>query len=196
MNARSATRFITVRFGNVLNSNGSVVPLFKEQIRRGGPVTVTHPEISRYFMTISEASQLIMQAAVLGSGGEIYVLDMGEPVAITYLAEQLIRLAGKEPGKDIQIIYTGLRPGEKLFEELFHKHEPYAKTSHEKIFLARHRQTNWSRLGNILRESELAVKRYDTQTLHNILLKLVPEMAKSSSEDKIVVPISRSRKAE
>ena len=196
MNARSATRFITVRFGNVLNSNGSVVPLFKEQIRRGGPVTVTHPEISRYFMTISEASQLIMQAAVLGSGGEIYVLDMGEPVAITYLAEQLIRLAGKEPGKDIQIIYTGLRPGEKLFEELFHKHEPYAKTSHEKIFLARHRQTNWSKLGNILRESELAVKRYDTQTLHNILLKLVPEMAKSSSEDKIVVPISRSRKAE
>ena len=196
MNERSATRFITVRFGNVLNSNGSVVPLFKQQIRRGGPVTVTHPEISRYFMTISEASQLIMQAAVLGSGGEIYVLDMGEPVTITYLAEQLIRLAGKEPGKDIQIIYTGLRPGEKLFEELFHKHEPYAKTSHEKIFLARHRQTNWSQLGNILRESELAVKRYDTQTLRNILLKLVPEMAQTSSEDSTVVQISRAVKGD
>lgn len=196
MNERSTTRFITVRFGNVLNSNGSVVPLFKEQIRRGGPVTVTHPEISRYFMTISEASQLIMQAAVLGSGGEIFVLDMGEPVTITYLAEQLIRLAGKEPGKDIQIIYTGLRPGEKLFEELFHEHEPYAKTTHEKIFLARHRKTNWSRLGNILRESELAVKRYDTQTLHNILLKLVPEMAQSSSDDQTVVPISRALKGD
>jgi FlaA1/EpsC-like NDP-sugar epimerase len=196
MNERSATRFITVRFGNVLNSTGSVVPLFKEQIRHGGPVTVTHPEISRYFMTISEASQLIMQAAVLGSGGEIYVLDMGEPVTITYLAEQLIRLAGKEPGKDIQIIYTGLRPGEKLYEELFHQHEPYAKTSHEKIFLSRHRQADWSRLDTILRESEQAVQRYDTQTLYNILLKLVPEMAQSGSEDKSVVPISRSRKAE
>jgi len=180
MNARSRTRYITVRFGNVLNSNGSVVPLFKEQIARGGPVTVTHPEISRYFMTIAEASQLIMQAAVLGSGGEIYVLDMGEPVKITYLAEQLIRLSGKIPGRDIQIVYTGLRPGEKLFEELFHELEPYKQTKHEKIFLAQPREHNWENLEADLRSAEQAVKRYDTKRILHILLKLVPELTKSA----------------
>jgi FlaA1/EpsC-like NDP-sugar epimerase len=197
MNARSKTRYITVRFGNVLNSNGSVVPLFKEQIARGGPVTVTHPEISRYFMTIAEASQLIMQAAVLGSGGEIYVLDMGEPVKITYLAEQLIRLSGKVPGRDIQIVYTGLRPGEKLFEELFHELEPYEQTKHEKIFLAQPRQANWENLGADLREAELAVRRYDTQKIQQILLKLVPELTKSSvgtaPDPGEVVPLHRAR---
>ncbi|MGD8579822.1 MAG: nucleoside-diphosphate sugar epimerase/dehydratase, partial [Lysobacterales bacterium] len=172
MNARSQTRYITVRFGNVLNSNGSVVPLFKEQIAKGGPVTVTHPEISRYFMTISEASQLIMQAAVLGGGGEIYVLDMGEPVKIKYLAEQLIRLSGKQPNKDIEIVYTGLRPGEKLFEELFHELEPYEQTQHEKIFLAHPRQADWGDLSAALREAELAVRRYDTKKLKKILLQL------------------------
>jgi len=184
MNARANTRYITVRFGNVLNSNGSVVPLFKEQIAKGGPVTVTHPEISRYFMTISEASQLIMQAAVLGSGGEIYVLDMGEPVKITYLAEQLIRLSGKEPGKDIQIVYTGLRPGEKLFEELFHELEPYEQTQHEKIFLAHPRQADWEDLSADLRAAEIAVTRYDTKQLKQILLRLVPELAKTSISTK------------
>jgi FlaA1/EpsC-like NDP-sugar epimerase len=194
INARSQTRFITVRFGNVLNSNGSVVPLFKEQISRGGPLTVTHPEISRYFMTISEASQLIMQAAVLGSGGEIYVLDMGEPVKITYLAEQLIRLSGKEPGKDIQIVYTGLRPGEKLFEELFHELEPYEQTSHEKIFLAHPRQADWHELIADLRTAELAVKRYDTQHLQSCLLKLVPELGVSEKKEEpsTVVPLHRN----
>ncbi len=195
MNARSQTRFITVRFGNVLNSNGSVVPLFQEQISKGGPVTVTHPEISRYFMTISEASQLIMQSAVLGSGGEIYVLDMGEPVNITYLAEHLIRLAGKEPGRDIEIIYTGLRPGEKLFEQLFHELEPYEQTTHEKIFLAHPREANWDELRAELRKSELAVRRYDTGNLQKALLRLVPELAKSGlgTEHSKVVSIHRSR---
>ncbi len=195
MNARSSTRFITVRFGNVLNSNGSVVPLFQEQIEKGGPVTVTHPEIARYFMTISEASQLIMQAAVLGSGGEIYVLDMGEPVKITYLAEQLIRLAGHEPGGDIQIIYTGLRPGEKLFEELFHELEPYDTTQHEKIFLAHPRQANWDELAAALKQAELAVRRYDTRALKGTLLQLVPELAKTAAASQVsdVVPIHRIR---
>jgi FlaA1/EpsC-like NDP-sugar epimerase len=194
MNERSKTNFITVRFGNVLNSNGSVVPLFKEQIAKGGPLTVTHPEISRYFMTIAEASQLIMQSAVLGSGGEIYVLDMGEPVKITYLAEQLIRLSGKEPGKDIQIVYTGLRPGEKLFEELFHELEPYEQTKHEKIFLAHPRESNWEGLSSDLRDADLAVRQYDTIKLQNILLRLVPELAKTSIgvETSEVVSIHRS----
>lgn len=195
MNARSQMRFITVRFGNVLNSNGSVVPLFQEQIAKGGPVTVTHPEISRYFMTISEASQLIMQAAVLGSGGEIFVLDMGEPVNITYLAEHLIRLAGKEPGRDIEIIYTGLRPGEKLFEQLFHELEPYERTTHEKILLAHPRVADWDELRAELKSSELAVRRYDTKYLQQALVRLVPELAKSgfSTKPAKVVPIYKSR---
>ncbi len=195
MNARSHTRFITVRFGNVLNSNGSVVPLFQEQITKGGPVTVTHPEISRYFMTISEASQLIMQAAVLGDGGEIYVLDMGEPVNITYLAEHLIRLAGKEPGRDIEIIYTGLRPGEKLFEQLFHELEPYERTSHEKILLAHPRKADWDELRAELKTSEMAVRRYDTEYLQQALLRLVPELAKSglTTEDSKVIPLYKRK---
>ena len=195
MNAHSHTRFITVRFGNVLNSNGSVVPLFQEQIAKGGPITVTHPEISRYFMTISEASQLIMQAAVLGDGGEIYVLDMGEPVNITYLAEHLIRLAGKEPGRDIEIVYTGLRPGEKLFEQLFHELEPYEQTSHEKILLAHPREADWDELYAELRRSEAAVQRYDTNSIKRTLVRLVPELAKSgfNTEPAKVIPIHRSR---
>ena len=133
---------------------------------------------------------------MLGQGSEIYVLDMGEPVKITYLAEQLIRLTGKEPGKDIQIIYTGLRPGEKLFEELFHEHEPYKKTSHEKIYLARHRTTAWPELQLVLRDSEKAVKSYDTQSLYNTLVKLVPELDRASAPmSEKVVSINRSKKA-
>jgi len=193
MNSRSDTRFVTVRFGNVLNSNGSVVPLFKAQIERGGPVTVTHPEISRYFMTIAEASQLIMQAALQGQGGEIYVLDMGEPVRITYLAEQLIRLAGKEPGRDIQIVYTGLRPGEKLFEELFHELEPNEQTAHDKIFLAHPRQADWVELNSELRRMEAAVQRYDVAALGASLNRLVPELSQSVHRglDERVVPLHR-----
>ncbi|MDT8408644.1 MAG: nucleoside-diphosphate sugar epimerase/dehydratase [Wenzhouxiangellaceae bacterium] len=190
VNSKSETRFITVRFGNVLNSTGSVVPLFNEQIRKGGPVTVTHPEISRYFMTIAEAGQLIMQAAVLGEGGEVFVLDMGEPVRISYLAEQLIRLAGKEPGKDIEIVYTGLRPGEKLYEELFHAHESYAKTGHQKILLARNGHRSIANLETLLKASEAAVRQYDSSGLRKILMQLVPEMDRVPPNQRKVVPLN------
>ena len=137
LTGKSSTQFITVRFGNVLGSDGSVVPLFKEQIKAGGPVTVTHPEVTRFFMTIPEACQLILQASSMGKGGEIFVLDMGNTVRIAYLAEKMIQLSGKIPGKEIRIEYTGLRPGEKIYEELFYANEDRVKTDHEKIFLGK-----------------------------------------------------------
>jgi len=137
LNDRGKTKFISVRFGNVLGSRGSVIPIFLEQIKKGGPVTVTHPEMKRYFMTISEAVLLVFQAAAMGKGGEVFVLDMGEPVKIVKLAENLIKLQGLEPYKDIDIVFTGLRPGEKLFEELLTAEEGTDKTYHKKIFIAK-----------------------------------------------------------
>jgi FlaA1/EpsC-like NDP-sugar epimerase len=138
LNAQGKTCFTTVRFGNVLGSAGSVVPLFKSQLEQGLPLTVTHPEISRYFMTIPEATQLILQATVIGKGGEVFVLDMGEPITIKFLAEKMIQLSGKTVD-DIGIVYTGLRPGEKLHEELFYANEDLVPTEHEKILLSKHK---------------------------------------------------------
>ena len=136
----NGTRFLSVRFGNVLGSRGSVVPVFQEQIRKGGPVTITHPDMRRYFMSIPEAVLLVLQASFLGQGGEVFVLDMGEPVRIMDLAENLIRLNGLEPGKDIEIAASGMRPGEKLFEELLTAEEGVDATAHDKVFVARFRE--------------------------------------------------------
>jgi FlaA1/EpsC-like NDP-sugar epimerase len=177
MDRRVKTQFITVRFGNVLGSAGSVVPLFQKQLKMGGPITVTHPEMQRYFMTIPEACQLILQAMVNGTGGEIFVLDMGEPVKISYLAEQMIRLAGKEPGKDIMIEYTGLRPGEKLFEELFHESEQLTPTEHEKLFKAKFRELNWEELSQTMNLLHRACAEHQDDELFILLKSLVPELS-------------------
>jgi len=173
----TATSFITVRFGNVLDSAGSVVPLFRRQIRAGGPVTVTHPEIKRYFMTIPEACQLIMEAAAIGSGGEVFVLDMGEPIKISYLAEQMIVLAGKRPGEDVEIVFTGLRPGEKLYEELFHEQENLTPTGMEKLLLARYRRVEWQSFSDSVDRLAAACARYDEAGVRHLLEQLVPEFA-------------------
>ena len=186
LQGQGGTRFVTVRFGNVLDSAGSVVPLFREQIRRGGPVTVTHPEITRYFMTIPEACQLILQAATLGEGGEIFALDMGQPVKIQYLAEQMIRLAGKRPGEDIRVEFTGLRPGEKLFEELFHPQEDYQPTRHPKIMHAQPRELAAQSIQQQLLRLRQASQQYDSAQMLEILQQLVPEFRRSDDASSVV----------
>ncbi|MBB1472034.1 polysaccharide biosynthesis protein [Luteimonas sp. MC1782] len=177
MTRRGNTRFVTVRFGNVLDSAGSVVPLFRAQIRQGGPVTVTDPEVTRYFMTIPEACQLILQAVAIGSIEAVYTLDMGEPVSIRLLAEQMITLAGKQPGRDIAIVYTGLRQGEKLHETLFHAEERYRPTSHPKILQAEAREVDTERIEAATSRMRDAVGRYDVEALGRLLRDSVPEFA-------------------
>lgn len=191
--ARSKTRFITTRFGNVLGSAGSVVPLFQQQIQNGGPITVTHRDICRYFMTIPESVSLILQAGAMGKGGEIFVLDMGEPVLIKDLAEQMIKLSGKEPGSDIEIVYTGLRPGEKLFEEIFHESENLQGTSHSKLLLAQSRQCDWQWLTDQLDALERASRSRDVKLLVEHLRAVVPEYKGVHVSEKIKDDIERPR---
>jgi len=169
------TKFVSVRFGNVLGSNGSVVPIFKEQIARGGPVTVTHPEMRRYFMTIPEASQLVLQASTLGHGGEIFVLDMGQPVRIVDLARNLILLSGLQPDHDIEIEFTGTRPGEKLYEEINTLEEDTVPTCHEKIKVFAGTTVPWSALERQLDALRRACMVRDFNTLLLLLKDIVPE---------------------
>jgi FlaA1/EpsC-like NDP-sugar epimerase len=176
-----STKFISVRFGNVLGSNGSVVELFRKQIEERRDVTVTHPEITRYFMSIPEACQLVLQAGSMGKGGEIFVLDMGEPVKIVDLAQEMIRLAGLTAGKDIKITYTGLRPGEKLFEELFADKESYELTHHGKIRKAKYRplaENFEAQLNYILKNAES-----EENALIHLIKEMVPEFTHFSLKE-------------
>ncbi|WAK02039.1 polysaccharide biosynthesis protein [Methylobacter sp. YRD-M1] len=182
LSSRDGTRFMTVRFGNVLDSAGSVVPLFRAQIKAGGPVTVTHPDITRYFMTIPEACQLIMQAEVAGKGGEVFVLDMGEPIKIAYLAEQMIRLSGKRIGDDIEIKYVGLRPGEKLHEELFHEHERLRSTGYEKLLLANARLYDEVLWTTHIEKLVQACQQDNETEILRVLRSLVPEYQAEAPE--------------
>jgi len=175
------TQFVTTRFGNVLGSNGSVIPVFQKQIKEGGPITVTHPEITRYFMTIPEACQLVLEAGAIGRGGEILIFDMGESVRIVDLAKKMIHLAGMELGKDIQIVFSGLRPGEKLREELLNDKENTIPTHHPKIMIAHVQSYKYEQA---YRELEDLIKLFKTQNNDSIVAKMkiiVPEFISKNS---------------
>ncbi|UCG27080.1 MAG: polysaccharide biosynthesis protein, partial [Bacteroidales bacterium] len=182
LNGASSTSFITTRFGNVLGSNGSVIPRFRKQIEKGGPITITHPEVTRYFMTIPEACQLILEAGTMGKGGEIFVFDMGESIKILDLAKKMIRLAGLTLGKDIQLNYTGLRPGEKLYEELFNSDiEDTIPTHHPKIMIAKVPEYDYKSISkDIDKLIELSV-RSDNFAVVRLMKKIVPEFISSNS---------------
>lgn len=182
----SKTRFVTTRFGNVLGSNGSVIPTFREQIRKGGPVTVTDPEVTRFFMTIPEAAQLVLQAGHMGQGGEIYLFDMGEPVKIVNLAEEMIRLSGYRPHEDIEIVFTGLRPGEKLYEELLLTDEGTLPTHHEKICIANSATPDYEQMLSQVECLITAARDLDFPAVREGLQVIVPEYTPTS-------PPSRNR---
>ncbi len=175
LNDRCDTQFVTVRFGNVLGSSGSVIPIFKEQIAKGGPVTVTHPDMTRYFMTIPEAAQLVLQAGFMGRGGEIFVLDMGEPVKIVDLARDLITLSGFRPGEDIEIKFVGTRPGEKLFEELSIVGEDVSRTEHPKIGIWRKMPADWERLIDAIDHMLAAADGMTRDHARQLIKSVVPE---------------------
>ena len=182
LNKRSKTAFVTTRFGNVLGSNGSVIPTFKQQIAAGGPVTVTHPEVTRFFMTIPEATQLVLQAGSMGQGGEVYLFDMGEPVRIKSLAEEMIRLSGLVPGEDIDIVYIGLRPGEKLYEELLLDDEGVLPTPHKKICIARSVTPPHDQLVKQISQLVENAKVLDYRAVGLGLKQLVPEYVPASNK--------------
>jgi FlaA1/EpsC-like NDP-sugar epimerase len=174
---KEKTKFVAVRFGNVLESNGSVVPMFKQQIAEGGPVTVTDREVKRYFMTLPEASQLVIQVGALGKGGEVFVLDIGEPIKVLDLAKELIRLSGFEPDEDIEIKIIGLRPGEKLFEELLTKEERsgvLGDSGHKKIFIAKVEEVDGKKLAEDIKELAALAKKMDTEGIIRKLQEIVP----------------------
>jgi len=196
----SKIKFVTTRFGNVLGSNGSVIPYFKEQIERGGPVTVTHPDIIRYFMTIPEACRLVLEAASFGNTGEIYVFDMGSPVKIVDLAKRMIELAGYVPEKDIMIEFIGLRPGEKLYEELLNDKETTIPTKHEKITIASVRQYDFDTVLDAVHTMiELSTKVEMNNTVKS-MKKLVPEFISKNSTyselDKLKQPLDQATRLE
>ena len=175
-------RIITTRFGNVLGSNGSVIPRFRQQIKKGGPVTVTHPEIIRYFMTIPEACRLVLEAGNFGQGGEVYIFDMGEPIKINDLAEKMIRLSGFEPDIDIEIKFTGLRPGEKLYEELLHDKETTQPTHNPKIMIGKVRTYDYEQIEALLNQLIGAAQAFDKIGVVKLIKKLVPEFTSQNSE--------------
>ena len=179
--SNSYTKFITTRFGNVLGSNGSVIPRFKKQIENGGPITITHPEITRYFMTIPEACQLVIEAGVMGQGGEIFVFDMGKPVKIVDLAKKMIQLSGKIPNVDIQTVFTGLRPGEKLYEELLNNSENTRPTYHEKILIAQVREYDFPLVSNQINELIERAERHYVYESVALMKELVPEFISNNS---------------
>jgi len=190
----SDTRYMIVRFGNVAGSVGSVVPLFRKQIEKGGPVTVTHPEITRYFMTIPEACQLILQAGAMGEGGEIFILDMGTPIKIDEMARDLIRLSGFEPDIDIKIEYIGLRPGEKLYEELITEGEGIISTSHEKIMVLRGKECNIDLLNGGIDELARLAYEQDAEQIIDKLKEIVPEYEPAqNSIDEIGVKVASGK---